>query len=184
MKLFKLNPAHVFLAVFFVLFAVNTAVAGDTAISAGKKLSASQITKGPKQLAEFKFKTDVVVREIYANDCPCEQEITRTGAMFFKGLNVIVGNYSCPGGAVADNVNASLKVEYYDLMLDRIVTLTKPVTFSINNTKTVNFTNNYLLMKRSHGVKATLTVTSGSVEDCNMTNNSNRVYACDLRPVY
>lgn len=129
--------------------------------------------------------TDLVVREIFSSQCPCDQEIAHADAMLYKGIRVIVGNYPCSVGVVADSVDAVVKVEFYDLKLGRMITWTRNITLRGNVTQTVNFTNAYVLMKRSRSIKATIAVKAGSrVRDCNMSNNANEVSQCMLRPVY
>jgi hypothetical protein len=174
MKKFKLNPMAIIIIISAVLFSFSTAMAGSNTL-------VNKIVKKPLKL---QFKTDLAVREIFATQCACDDSLGRAGAMFYKDIYVTVGNYPCSVGVVADNVNAMLDVEYFDLMRNRLERKSIPVTLSKNQTKAVKVANGFLLLKKNMGIKATIKITSTNIVDCDMSNNSNRVNSCELRPVY
>lgn len=173
MRSFKQVSMVFLVTILLVILSSAAALAGKPAIRPNASVSKPRIPK-----------TDLEVREIYSDYCSGdESRIGKADGMFFQNIKVIVGNYSCAVGVIAD-AEATLTVRYFDLVQHRTISKTIPVTLSKNQTKTVNVASGYFLLKKSVGIQARISMSSRPVRDCNASNNSNEVHECQLRPVY
>ncbi|MCD4743427.1 MAG: hypothetical protein K8R67_13235 [Desulfobacteraceae bacterium] len=124
-----------------------------------------------KKIVKPQLVCDLEVRHISAAQYFCNASLSNVGVMLFKDIWVTVGNYTC--GGRGDSANAQLDVEYFDLMANRLVNITLPVTIDKNRTKEVKVKNGFVLIKQNPGIKATMRFgTNGlPITDCNMANN-------------
>ena len=182
MKLFKTKQIFIILVIGIILLSFGTAFANkvpatkisDTALPAGKKI------------VKIQLECDLEVRHINAAQCFCNEPLSNAGAMLYKEIWVVVGNYLCPNGKGANDVKALLNVQYFDLMKNQLVNITLPVTIDKNRTKEVKVKNGFILIKQNPGIKATIRFGANSlpIKDCNMANNQRIERKCQLPLVY
>ena len=135
---------------------------------------------------KIQLQCDLEVRHISAAQCFCNDSLSNVGAMLYKDIWVVIGNYICPNGKGASDVKALLDVQYFDLMANRLVNITLPVTIDKNRTKEVKVKNGFVLIKQNPGIKATIRfgANSLSITDCNTANNRRVERQCQLPLVY
>ena len=77
------------------------------------------------------------------------------------------------------SATAILKVKYFDILQNRLVTITRNVTFSGRGSKNVAIHHNRpMLIKKSHGVHAEVALTSSNLQDPDLSNNQMTQYTC------
>ncbi len=187
MKLLKTKQILVILIVGFAMFSFGTAMADKTkVVKSQTKIVDTAIRPDGKVIVKPRLKCDLEVRHISAAQCFCNDSLSNVGAMLYRDIWVTVGNYSCPDGKGANNVNAILEVQYFDLMANRLVNTTLSVTIDKNRTKEIKVKNGYVLIKQNPGIKATIRFGTNpiSIIDCNLANNRKIERQCQLPLVY
>jgi hypothetical protein len=104
--------------------------------------------------------------------------------MLYKDIWVSVANYSCNGKGT-DNVKAFLDVQYFDLMANRLVNKTFPLTLAKNRSQSVKVKSGFVLIQQNPGIKATIRLGNNGfpIADCNRANNRKVVRQCQLAVV-
>lgn len=181
MKLFKTKQMLIVVAAISLL-SFGMAMAGTVKVVKQKSMISDAVVG--KKIVKPQLVCDLEVRHISAAQCFCNTSLSNVGAMLFKDIWVTVGNYTCNGRGA--NANAQLDVEYFDLMANRLVNITLPITIDKNRTKEVKVKNGFVLIKQNPGIKATIRFgTNGlPITDCNMANNRRIERQCQLPLVY
>jgi hypothetical protein len=187
MKRLKTKQLFIILVLGITVLSFGTAIAQKAKLANPKAVANESIVRqNTGAIVEMRFKTDLEVRHISASQCFCNDSLSNVGAMLYKDLWVTVVNSTCSDGKGADNVKAFLDVQYFDVMADRMVALTLPVTLDKNGSKQVKVRSGFVLVKQTPGIKATIRMGSNnpSVVDCNSSNNRKITKRCQLPLVY
>ncbi len=171
----------------FTIVAVSVAaLLMFSAIAFAKKAPSMSNTLKPSEaiLVPLKVKTDLVIENIYARECPCSAPLSSLNAMLFNELWVTIGNWPCSGSGATNNVSGQLKVTYFDESTNRIVNRTMTFSMNRNSRKAIKVQSGPILMKASNGITASIVSINGNVVDCNPANNTKTVRECLLPPVY
>ncbi|MGB9894175.1 MAG: hypothetical protein ACPLRA_07140 [Candidatus Saccharicenans sp.] len=124
---------------------------------------------------------DLGVVEIYAYGCACD--LTGIDALYFNKVQVEVSGqikFTVDDSAVI----GKLKVTYFDLMSGRTETresMLQAYLFRGRTTAVVEVISVPILVKKSVGITAEVTVTGAANGDPNPTNNSKKVTTCKVR---
>ncbi len=184
MKSFKVKQRYIIITAVIFLLSSGMAGAGQNKVLRAKKINSLKVNdKVNPQL--LMIRCDLKVNHISAGQCFCGDALGNVGAMLFKDIWVNVGNYSCGTSSAA--VNAQLDVQYFDLMLNRLVKQTFQVSLAKNRQKDIKIKNGYTLIKKSSGITANIKFapsTSSSIRDCNPGNNRKIERQCQLPLVY
>jgi hypothetical protein len=134
-----------------------------------KKLtpSAARVVKP----ASLNLPCDVSISYIQYFNCPCN--INLDAYYVDKYLSVKLFNESTLKPTV------ELKVKYFDMMQNRLLTITRNVTFNGRGSKNVVIHNNRpMLIKKSYGVQAEVALKSTNMHDPDMSNNQRTQLIC------
>ena len=183
MKLLTTKQTLITLVIGIALLSFGTAMANKVPPT---KISDTIVKPGGKAIVKIQLQCDLEVRHISAAQCFCNDSLSNVGAMLYKDIWVVIGNYICPNGKGASDVKALLDVQYFDLMANRLVNITLPVTIDKNRTKEVKVKNGFVLIKQNPGIKATIRFGANSlpITDCNTANNRRVERQCQLPLVY
>ncbi len=171
----------------FTIVAVSVAaVLMFSVIAFAKKAPVMSSTLKPSEaiLVPLKVKTDLVIENIYARECPCSSPLSSLNAMLYNELWVTIGNWPCSGSGATNNVSGQLKVTYFDVSTNRVVNRTMSFSMNRNSRKAIKVQGGPILMKASTGITASIVRINGNVIDCNTANNTKKVRKCDLPPIY
>jgi len=139
------------------------------------KISASQM--------QMMLNADPLVETIYAQQCPCAQDLSTVNALLMKDMWVTVFNGVCSGNKKA-NVSATLKVRYYNLQTQKWDEKNVPITIPANSRKAIKIINGKTLVRKSTGITAEIVNIKAPVKDCNLSNNKVTIKRCSPPPVY
>ena len=126
---------------------------------------------------------DPLVETIYAQQCPCAQDLSTVNALLMKDMWVTVFNGVCPGNKKA-SVSATLKVRYFNLRSQKWDEKNVPITIPANSRKAIKIINGKTLVRKSTGITAEIVNIQAPVKDCNLANNKVTVKRCSPPPVY
>jgi hypothetical protein len=126
---------------------------------------------------------DPMVETIYAQQCPCAQDLSTVNALLMKDMYVAVFNGVCAGNKKA-NVSATLKVRYFNLRTQQWDVKNVPITIPANSRKVIKIINGKTLVRKSTGISAEIVNIKAPVKDCNLSNNKVTIKRCSTPPVY
>jgi hypothetical protein len=162
-----------------VLMISATAFAQQPVRKAASQLDKTAI-KGPVQL---QLSADPLIETVYAQQCPCAQDLSSVNAFLMKDMWVTVFNGVCPGNKRAQ-ISATLKVRYFNLRTQQWDEKNVPITVPANSRKAVKIINGKTLVRKSTGITAEITNIKAPVKDCNLSNNKKTIKVCQTPPVY
>jgi uncharacterized protein YdgA (DUF945 family) len=162
-----------------VLFMAMTSFAQPPTKEATKalnpKINASKV--------KLMLSADPLVETIYAQQCPCAQDLSTVNALLMKDMYVTVFNGVCAGNKKAD-VSATLKVRYFNLRTQKWDQKNVPITIPANSRKVIKIINGKTLVRKSTGISAEIVNIKAPVKDCNLSNNKVTIKQCSPPPVY
>ncbi len=162
-----------------VLFMAMTSFAQPPVKEATKalnpKINASKV--------KLMLNADPLVETIYAQQCPCAQDLSSVNALLMKDMWVTVFNGVCTGNKKA-NVSATLKVRYFNLRTQKWDEKNVPITIPANSRKAIKIINGKTLVRKSTGITAEIVNIKAPVKDCNLGNNKVTIQRCSPPPVY
>jgi hypothetical protein len=171
----------------FTIVAVSVAALlmfSATAFAKKAPLRSNTVRANQAIVTQLKVKTDLMIDNIYAKNCPCSSPLSSLNAMLYNELWVTIGNWPCLGSGATNNVTGQLKVTYFDVSTNSIVNRTMPFSMNKNSRKAIKVHGGPILMRASSGITASIVRIDGRVVDCNPANNTKRLKKCDLPPVY
>jgi hypothetical protein len=162
-----------------LFFTAATAFSKPPTKAVESQIKGAKINK-PVQL---QLGADPLVETIYAQQCPCAQDLGSVNAFLMKDMWVTIFNGVCPNNRRAQ-VSATLKVRYYNLRTQQWDTKNVPFTIKANSRKAIKIINGKTLVRKSTGITAEIINIKAPVKDCNLGNNRVTVKRCQLPPVY
>lgn len=128
------------------------------------------------------LKSDPSIRDIYAGECPCSQELSSVNAFLMKNMWVAVSNGLCPDDSTAQ-VSATLKVRFYNLKTGGWEEKNIPFTVDGSSRKDIKVVSGNVLVRKSTGITAEIINIQGPVQDCNPANNRKTLSSCAMKPI-
>jgi hypothetical protein len=113
---------------------------------------------------------DVSISYIQYFNCPCNLELDAYYVDQYLSVKLFNASTLKP--------TVELKVTYFDITQNRLKTITRNVTFNGRGSQNVVISNHPLLIKRSYGVQAEVTLKSKNMHDPDLSNNRKTQMTC------